>query len=443
VVAVGSAEEGTLATPSAELATSSAELAGLDFFSAGSLMSDAFGYYEAIRGNGPVWQEPHYGAFMVTGYEEISEIFRHPETFSSCNAFGGPFTGLPDEAHDPDDVGRLIDEHRHAMPFSENFITLDPPEHTAHRGLMMRLLTPKRLQENEEFMWRAADERIDDFVETGQCEFASQYAQPFSLAVIADLLGVPESDHRTLRQRIVENGPAGKLGQRHEGNFLGFLEEFFSPYIEDRRRVPRDDVLTHMAFAKFPDGSTPDVIDVVRVATILFAGGQGTSARFQIAMLKLLAEQPDLQQRVREDRTVISNIIEEMLRFKSPTKVSFRMARLSTTLGGVDIPAGSTLVLLLGAADRDACRFECPAEFHPDRANAREHVAFGRGPHSCPGGPLVRAEARITLERVLDRMSDIRISESHHGPPDARRFDFTPSYIIQGVDALHLEFDAG
>ncbi len=434
MVAVGSAEESSPPT---------SDLAKLDFFSDGSLMSDAFGYYEAIRAKGPVWQEPRHGAFMVTGYEEISEIFRHPATFSSCNAFGGPFPGLPGEAHDPDDVGDLIDEQRHTLPFSENFITFDPPEHTAHRGLMMRLLTPRRLQENEAFMWGAADERIDHFAGTGECEFASDYAQPFSLVVIADLLGVPESDHRILRQRIVENGPAGKLGQRHEGNFLGFLEEFFTPYIEDRRRDPRDDVLTHMAFARFPDGSTPDVIDVVRVATLLFAGGQGTSARFQIAMLKLLAEQPDLQQRVRDDRSVISNLIEEMLRFKSPTKVSFRMTRVSATVGGVHVPAGSTLVLLLGAADRDARRFECPAEFQPGRANAREHVAFGRGPHSCPGGPLVRAEARITLERVLDRLGEFRISEAHHGPPGARRFDFTPSYIIQGVDRLHLEFTAG
>ena len=101
VVAVGSAEESSSPT------SAITDLAKLDFFSDGSLMSDAFGYYEAIRAKGPVWQEPRHGAFMVTGYEEISEIFRHPATFSSCNAFGGPFPGLPGEAHDPDDVGDL------------------------------------------------------------------------------------------------------------------------------------------------------------------------------------------------------------------------------------------------------------------------------------------------------------------------------------------------
>ena len=116
------------------------------------------------------------------------------------------------------------------------------------------------------------------------------------------------------------------------------------------------------------------------------------------------------------------------------------MARRTCELGGVTVPAGSTLILLLSAGDRDPRQFECPAEFHVDRANAREHVAFGRGAHFCPGAPLVRAEGRITLERVLDRLDDVRISEAHHGPPDTRRYDHTPSFILLGVDALHLEF---
>ncbi len=416
------------------------DLASVNYFTDPALMADAYPYYEAVRARGPVWREPHYGAFMITGYDEISAICRDSETFSSCNGFAGPFFEFPEDPVNLDDVGELIEKYRHTFTFSENFITFDPPEHAAHRALMMRLLTPKRLQENEEFMWRASDALIDRFIGTGSCEFAGEYAQPFSLVVIADLLGIPEEDHRILRRRVVEQGPAGKLGQRPQGNILGYLEEFFIPYIEERRRQPREDILTAMAQARFPDGSLPEVIDVVRVGTILFSGGQGTSARFQIALLKLLAEDPELQERLRQDRTLIPAFVEEGLRFKSPTKVNFRMARVSTNVGDIAIPAGSTLVLLLGAADRDARRFECPAEFHSDRPNAGQHVAFGRGRHSCPGGPLVRSEARITLNRVLNRADDVRISESHHGPPDARRFEYTPSYIMQGVEALHLEF---
>lgn len=416
------------------------DVAAVDYFADQALMADATGYYEQLRANGPVWREPHHGAFMVTGYDEVAAVLRDPAVFSSCNAFAGPFVEVPQPPEDPDDFTALIDEYRSTFAFSENFITFDPPEHTAHRGLMMRLLTPRRLRENEQFMWREADRLIDAFVNRGSCEFARDYAQPFSLVVIADLLGIPESDHWLLRQRVVEQGPAGKLGTRHEGNFLGYLEEFFTPYIEERRHAPKDDVLTKMAQARFPDGTFPAVVDVVRVGTLLFAGGQGTSARFQIAMLKLLAEDPDLQRRLRDDRSLIPNAIEEGLRLSSPTKVNFRMARVTTELGGVTIPAGSTVVLLLNAADRDGRRFDCPAEFHADRPNTRLHMAFGRGVHSCPGAPLVRSEAEITLNRLFDRVDDLRISAAHHGPPEARRFDYTPSYIMQGVDALHLEF---
>lgn len=411
----------------------------IDFFSDLSLIEDPFPYYDFLRDQGPVWREPCHGAFMVSGYDEISAVFRDAEIFSSCNSFSGPFPGLPEEPQG-DDASSLIEKYRQIFAFNENFITFDPPAHTAHRGLMMRLLTPRRLEENAAFMWRLADQQIDQFCQAGGCEFVSDYAQPFALLVIADLLGVPEEDRPVLRERIIARGAPGPVGQRPEGNILEFLEAFFIPYVEQRRREPRDDVITKMATAPFPDGSTPEVIDVVRVAAILFAGGQGTAARFHTGAVKLLAERPGLQEHLRQDRRRIPDFVEELLRFASPTKISFRMARRSTTLGGVRIPAGSTLMLLLGAADRDPRRFDSPAEFELDRPDSRSHVAFGRGIHSCPGGPLVRTEARITLDRLLDRLDDIRISEAEHGPAHKRRWEWTPSYILRGVDALHLEF---
>jgi cytochrome P450 len=99
-------------------------------------------------------------------------------------------------------------------------------------------------------------------------------------------------------------------------------------------------------------------------------------------------------------------------------------------------------MLLNGAANRDPRRFECPAEFRIDRPNAQSHIAFGRGNHSCPGAPLARSEGRISLERILDRMHDIRLSEEHHGPPDARRFGYAPTWVLRGLNELHLEFTA-
>jgi cytochrome P450 len=201
-------------------------------------------------------------------------------------------------------------------------------------------------------------------------------------------------------------------------------------------------VLTDLALATYPDGSTPPVTNVVRTATFLFAAGQETTARLLAAALKHLAEHPDIQDQVRADRELIPNFLEEVLRVESPVKTDFRMTTRTTTVGGVEIKAGTPLMLLNGAANRDPRRFECPAEFRIDRGNAQSHLAFGRGNHSCPGGPLARAEGRISLERILDRMSNIRLAEAEHGAPGARTFRYEPTWILRGLTELHLEFDA-
>jgi len=415
----------------------------VDFFTDESLVEDPYPYFEHLRSKGPVVRLPHHDVVAVTGYDEAGAIYRDPETFSSCNSVVGPFLPFRPEG---DDINELIARHRNQLPMHEHMVTMDPPEHTKERALLMRLITPKRLRENEEFMWRLADRQLDEFIANGKCEFIGEYSQPFAMQVVADLLGVPEEDHRLFRVRLGVNPTPGALdgpeGMFSNLNALEFLDAWFTTYIEDRRREPRSDVLTDLALAKYADGSTPPVINVVRTATFLFAAGQETSARLLGSCLKHLAEHPELQEELRDNRELIGNFIEETLRIESPTKTDSRIARRTTQVAGVEIPAGTTVVMFLGAANRDPRRFECPAEFRIDRPNAKEHVAFGRGAHACPGGPLARAEAKVSLERILDRMRDIRLSEAEHGPPNARRFEYTPTYILRGLSALHLEFTA-
>jgi cytochrome P450 family 150 subfamily A5 len=149
-----------------------------------------------------------------------------------------------------------------------------------------------------------------------------------------------------------------------------------------------------------------------------------------------------LQQRLRNERDRIPNFIEECLRVESPVKGDFRLARRSTTVGGVDIPAGTTVMVMNGAANRDPKQFEDPDTLDITRSNARRHIAFGRGVHSCPGAPLARAETRVSIERILERTTDIRISEKHHGPAGARRFNYVPTFILRGLTELNLEFTA-
>jgi cytochrome P450 len=309
----------------------------------------------------------------------------------------------------------------------------------------MRLITPKRLKDNEAFIWGLADAQLDRFLGDGRCEFIGAFTQPFAMLVVADLLGVPEEDHERFREGFGLSQMPGEVGAGEEGspgeNGLAWLDSWFIEYIEDRRRQPRQDVLTQLARATYPDGTVPEVTSVVRTATFLFAAGQETSARLLAAALKYLAEHPELQDELRADRDRIPDFLEEVLRIESPVKADFRLARRTTAIGGVEIAAGTPVMLLNGAANRDPRQFECPAEFRADRPNVQSHLAFGRGVHSCPGGPLARAEGRIAIERILQRTRNIRLSEEHHGPPEARRFTYEPTWILRGLSKLHLEFD--
>jgi cytochrome P450 len=415
-----------------------------DFFFDESLVDDPYPYFEALRERGAVVALPHLGVVAVTGYDEISDVYRATDTYSSCNSVVGPFAAFPVPL-EGDDVTAIVAEHRDQLPMHDHMVTMDPPDHTRERGLLMRLITPKRLKENEAFMWRLADQLLDAFLPDGECEFISSYTQPFAMLAVADLLGVPEEDHRRFREGFGLTKGIGTVGAGDEGTAgpdpLGWLDEWFSTYIEDRRETARRDVLTDLARATYPDGSVPDVASVVRTSTFLFAAGQETTARLLAAALKHLAEHPDQQDLLREDAGRIPDFLEEVLRMESPVKADFRLALKTTQLGGVDIPAGTPVMLLNGAANRDPGRFECPHEFQADRANAQSHVAFGRGAHSCPGGPLARAEGRISLERILGRMKDIRLSEEHHGPPGDRRFRYEPTWVLRGLTKLHLEFD--
>ena len=416
----------------------------MDYFRDDALVADPYPYLDALREQCPVRRESHHDVMMVTGYDEAVEVFHDAKTFSSCIAVTGPFPGFPVPLVG-DDLTELIEQHRDELPMSDQLPTMDPPTHTDHRALLMRLITPKRLKENEEAMGRLADRVLDTFLADGEGEFISGFAGPFTLLVIADLLGVPEEDQgeflEQLQRRPQEGGGIGSTGSEELAHSpMEYLYARFAAYIEDRRREPRDDVLTGLATATFPDGSTPEVADVVRVAANIFSAGQETTVRLLSSAFKLIAEDPDLQQLLRSDRTRIPNFVEETLRMESPIKGDFRLARVPTTVGGVDVPAGTTLMVVNGAANRDPRRFEDPGTFDPARPNARQHLAFGRGIHACPGAPLARAEGRVGIERLLDRTADIRIAERVHGPADARRYRYIPTFILRGLTHLNLEF---
>ena len=416
----------------------------VDYFTDQSLIPDPHPYFDHLRSKCPITLEPNYGVLAITGYEEAGVVLKDTDTFSSCIAVAGPFPPLPFTPEGAD-ITEQITAHRPQMPMFEHMVTMDPPDHTNARSLLNRLLTPRRLKENEDFMWRLADEVLDDFVANGRCEFLTAYAKPFSLLVIADMLGVPEEDHDEFRTVLGAPRPGANVGSldhsdRVVSNPLAWLDEKFIAYLEDRRSNPRDDVLTALATAKYPDGSVPPVIEVVRSATFLFAAGQETTTKLLSAAIKVLGDQPEVQQALRDDRSRIPVFVEEALRMDAPVKSQFRLAKKDTRIGDLDVKAGTTLMVCPGAVNRDPNRFENPHEFDLDRKNVREHIAFGRGVHSCPGGPLARVEGRVSIERILDRMADITIDDEKHGPAGQRTFNYEPTFILRGLTEINIEF---
>jgi len=417
------------------------ELEAIDFFTDISVVNDPSPYFNHLRSKCPVSREPHHGAMMITGYEEALEVFRHCETFSSCVAVTGPIPPLPFTPQG-DDIGEQLKQHQSEMPWAAHLVSQDGQPHAALRAILTSVLTPGRFRKNEEYIETLTDGLIDKFIDRGRCEFVADYAHALSTLVIAALLGVPEEDREDLLELLGK--PPTQIGGDAQHKIapdpLALLEGQFSRYLRERRGNPRGDMMSDLANVRFKDGTEPELAVPVRLAKFLFGAGQDTSARLMASTFRVLAECPDLQQLLRAERDRIPDFIEETLRMESPAKAIHRLTLSTTSIGGVRVPAGTIVTLGLGAANRDPRHFEAPNDFKLGRSNVRDHIAFSRGVHACPGAPLARSETRITLERFLDRMADIRICEAEHGPPNARRYEYEPTYLLRGLSALHLEF---
>ena len=412
-----------------------------DYFTDHSVLLDPYDYFEDVRAHGPVHQLTGRDIVVVTGFREAVEVLLNTEDFSSSIAGPGPVVPLPFEPVG-DDLTALIEAHRADNPAADLMVSYDGDRHAANRSLLNPLFTPSRLKANEEFMFGCADAMVREMVAKGGCEVINEVATPYVTLVIADLLGVPEEDRETFRKVIDSGPPPGNIDAAEESgasSALVFMGGFFARYIQERRENPRGDVMSDMANAKYPDGTPAEMMEVVKAAMFLFAAGQDTSAKLLGNALRLLSENQEMQQTLRADRSLISGFLEEVLRLEGSTKATFRLAKRNTRIGDVAIPAGKKVVVALAAANRDPRRWEDPQAFTLGRAKIREHLAFGRGAHTCAGAPLARVEVRVLLDRFLEHTSSISLSEAHHGTAGARRIAYEASYIIRGIEELHIE----
>ncbi len=408
-----------------------------DFFTDPEILQDPAPYYTALREHGPVWREPHQDVVILSGIREIIDTYADHEHFSAIVAALGPLVKVP-EPEEGESWGEVIERRRAEIPMGDMLTSIDPPVHTRHRALAGKLFTPNRLKENEEFMASLADSLIDELAARDEVEFCNAYAKPFTLLVIADLLGVPREDHAQFRGWLRgDKGNVGNPDGEHSGDqVFANLDPYFTGYIEARRASPSDDVLGRLANVRFPDGEEPEVADIVRLATIIFAAGQETTARLLSTGMHILAQQPALADKLRAEPDAIPNFVEECLRLEGPIKSTFRMALHDSTIGDVAVPAGTIVMGLIAAANRDPRVFDDPDRFDAERRGARRNIAFGHGEHFCPGASLARAEARITFERLLARFDEIELVQPFEP-------HYAETFIIRGLERLPLRFASG
>jgi cytochrome P450 len=412
-----------------------------DFYMDRSLAEDPYPYLEYLRSKGPVTPLPHHNVIAVTGFEEALEVYNDVEHFSAVISVTGPIPPIP-FAPEGEDITDLIEAHRSQILFGEDILTLDPPRHTAPRQLMMRLFTPRRLKNMDGHMAELADQLLDEIESLGACEFNAAYAKPFASLTIADLLGVPDEDRKEFRAHA--DPTATQIGEREAAatNPMEFAVEKFTRYLTDRRRSPCGDVMSDLATATHADGSTPDIAEITSVANLMFSAGQDTAAALITSALRIIAEMPELQTQLRSHPDQIPAFIEEVLRTCGPVKSTHRLARKATSVGGVEIPVGAVVMVSTAAINRDPSVFEDPHHFHHDRVLPKQHLAFGRGIHTCPGASLARTEARISLERILARFSRIEIDDREHGAEGARHYPYQPTYVFRALEALHVRFES-
>ncbi len=389
-----------------------------------------FPFYAAMRTEAPVYQVPGMDFFIVSKYEDIKTIAHDTETFSSKT---GP--GVSKEP--PQEVVEILKQGW--LPVA-TLLTNDPPAHRRYRSLVNKAFTPRRVALLEPSIRTIASDLIDRFIDAGKVELIEHFAVPVPLTVIADALGVSRADLSDFK-RWSDDAVAplgGMISLEQEiacAHSTVEFQRYFADKLEERRTAPQDDLLTDLINARI-EGETPlDTGEMLNILSqILVAGNETTTSVIAGAML-LLLQHPEQMQALQADHALIPNCIEEALRIESPVQGLFRTAKVDTELSGVKIPAGARLVAMYGSGNRDNEQFPQGDQFDIRRANAKEHLAFGEGVHYCLGAPLARLEAKLAFETLFTRLQNIRLAA------DKNDLTHTPSFILRGLKALHLEFD--
>ncbi|WP_159982125.1 MULTISPECIES: cytochrome P450 [unclassified Novosphingobium] len=414
-----------------------------DFFTDPEILVDPYEYFEAVREHGPIYQPAGKDYLIITGFAEALEIFKNSTDFSSSIALQGaahPLTFVPEGP----DISDQLEAHRSDIIGHDLLVNLDDSAHINLRALVNRLFVPSRLKANEEYMDELSEEMIDAIVAKGGGELIQEIATPFVTAVVADLLGVPREDRQFFMDLIQAAPPPGSLNSddndyRTEAHPMIIMGGYFARYIQERIDNPREDIMSELAHSTYPDGSRPKLEELVNLSTFMFGAGQDTSAKLIGNAMRYIADEPGLQDKLRADGALIPLFLEEVLRLEGSSKITARLTRRDTVVGGISIPAGTKIAIALAAISRDPRRWDDPHTFILNRPRIKEHLSFGRGAHTCAGAPLARAEVRILFEKLFAKTSHMELDEERHGTPGNRIYSFEPSFIVRGLADLKVK----
>ncbi len=408
-------------------------------------------YYAEMRASAPVFAAGAGGPplYLITRYDDVLEVVRDHETFSSRFDVGG--RGNSELARRT----RELYEAEGGYDRVGTMLTADPPDHTRFRRLVSKAFTPKVINDLEpairEITTTLIDEMLAAVAPGDPIDFVEAFAVPLPVAVIARALNVRDDRLADFKRwsdaSIAGIGTNISVEERldAEREVIKF-QKYFAAQLEQRRTEPADDLLTNLLNARIdrhegdhnPQGGEAlstaplEMSEMLSIIEQLLVAGNETTTKMLTEMMRLLGEHHTEWDALRADASRAKAVVEETLRMSTPTQGMFRVVTKDTQVAGVELPAGSHVVVMFTSANRDESAFDDAESFCPMRKGVMNHLAFGRGIHFCLGSALARLEGRVAAEELSTRLASVKLSGSND-------FEYHPSFLLRGLKRLDVE----
>lgn len=410
------------------------DIAASSFFDP-QVIADPFDYYRAWTPKSPVVQLSE-GMFLVLSYDLCVQATGDVETFS--NNFQGTLSGAMAE---DGDVAAILAE---GWPQVDTLLTADPPTHTRFRKLVNLAFSMKRVAAIEEDMRRVVIDLIEKMAAEGEADFVRDFGIPLPVAMIASQIGMTGDDlDKVKRWSDAFVDRLGRMIPKERelecAREVVEFQHFVKAKIDERRANRTDDLLSDLVYAEV-DGERPledaEILSIMQ--QLMVAGNETTTSALAGGLLQLIDNPDQMAKAVTaadegNERAII-NLVEEVLRTESPTAGMWRMVLKDAEIGGMKIPKGAMVQLRYAAANRDPAKYPDPDRFDIERANARSHLAFGKGIHMCVGNMLSRKEMAVAYSELLKRLKGFRVAEGHTP-------SWPPNMLLRGLTTLPITFE--